>query len=144
MELRFSDLRKANLKRLPLFKNAHGKIAHSSPDGSDWTPSDWIMAVMGELGELANILKKLRRGDYEQYQVQQAIEDELADVQTYLDILAFNLKVDLGQATINKFNQVSRRVDCDVKLEGERKRKCPYAGCENPYTATPPCALCYE
>jgi hypothetical protein len=43
-----------------------------------------------------------------------AIGKELADVQTYLDILAFQCGVDLGDATVEKFNEVSDRVDCGV------------------------------
>jgi len=68
----------------------------------------------------------------------------LADTQTYLDLLASSLNVSLGQATINKFNEVSRRVSSKILLQGEVKRTCPYGGCDNPYGAKPPCALCYE
>lgn len=35
---------------------------------------------------------------------------ELADVVTYLDILAMQLDIDLGEATKSKFNEVSDRV----------------------------------
>lgn len=33
--LTFRTLRDANLKRLPLFKDAHGRTCHNG-DGSDW------------------------------------------------------------------------------------------------------------
>jgi hypothetical protein len=36
--LTFNALRGANAARLPQFKNKHGELAHSKPDGSDWTP----------------------------------------------------------------------------------------------------------
>lgn len=75
-----------------------------------------LMAVTGELGELANLRKKVLRGDLTPEQAQQETADELADVQTYLDILAFRLGVDLGAATASKFNRVSERVGCDVHL----------------------------
>lgn len=61
--LTFDLLRAANLARLPVFKNRHGAIAHARPDGSDWTPAQWLQAVMGELGEFANVRKKFERGD---------------------------------------------------------------------------------
>jgi NTP pyrophosphatase (non-canonical NTP hydrolase) len=114
--LSFNELRDANLARLPQFKNGKGEPAHSQPDGSDWTDSDWIMAVTGELGELANIRKKVLRGDLSMIEAKQALADELADVQIYLDILAFRLDVDLGEAVRSKFNRVSDRVGCNVKL----------------------------
>ena len=84
----FDTLRGANSARLPQFKNKHGALAHGRPDGSDWTPAQWLQAVVGELGEYANIRKKFERGDlnFKQYEVEAA--KELADVQTYLDILA--------------------------------------------------------
>lgn len=114
--LTFDQLRQANIARLPLFKNAKGEPAHSQSDGSDWTNGDWVMAVTGELGELANILKKVLRGDLSMDEAKQAITDELADVTTYLDILAMRLDVNLGEAVRSKFNRVSDRVGCDVKL----------------------------
>jgi NTP pyrophosphatase (non-canonical NTP hydrolase) len=118
--LSFDTLRRANTMRLPLFKNRRGEPAHSQPDGSDWSNPEWCNAVLGELGELANLLKKVRRGDYSPLEMEshinKAIADELADVVTYLDILAFRCGVNLGQATMDKFNEVSRRVGCAVRI----------------------------
>ena len=59
----FAALRAANVARLPRFKNRKGEPAHSQPDGSDWALSTWSNAVLGELGELANLIKKVERGD---------------------------------------------------------------------------------
>ena len=115
--LNFETLREANRARLPLFKNAQGQPAHSEPDGSDWSPAQWLQAVTGELGELANVMKKIDRGDFTQAEAQQQLADELADVQTYLDILAMRLGVDLGRATVDKFNRVSARVKAGVRIE---------------------------
>jgi NTP pyrophosphatase (non-canonical NTP hydrolase) len=115
--LTFDRLRAANTARLPLFKNKHGDPAHSEPDGSDWSPAQWLQAVVGELGEYANLRKKYERGDIGLEEFLQEAHDELADVQTYLDLLAFRLGIDLGAATVDKFNRVSKRVGCDVRLE---------------------------
>ena len=114
--LTFAQLRDANIRRLPQFKNKHGQIAHSKPDGSDWTPAQWLQAVIGELGEYANIRKKYERGDLGNSEFSNEAADELADVLIYLDILAFQLNIDLGAAVIDKFNRVSKRVDSDVFL----------------------------
>lgn len=123
----FNALREANIMRLPRFKNKHGHLAHTEHDGSDWSPSQWLQALVGELGEFANIRKKFERGDltFEQYEIE--AHKELADVQTYLDILAMRCLddgydihpqgVDLGQATIDKFNEVSMRVGAKVFID---------------------------
>lgn len=110
----FAVLREANVTRLPLFKNKKGEPAHSQPDGSDWALSTWCNAVLGELGELANLIKKVERGDLSLASAQPDLAKECADVLTYLDILAFRLGVDLGAITIAKFNEVSTRVGADV------------------------------
>lgn len=122
--LTFNALRAANIARIPLFRDANGKLCHNH-DGSDWSASDWMMALVGELGELANFLKKVKRGDYSEHDdgVMAHVAKELADVQIYLDILAFRLGVDLGRATLEKFNEVSERVKCDVRIE----ERTPYA-----------------
>lgn len=115
--LTFDALRGANLARLPKFKNARGEPAHSKADGSDWSLSQWSNAVLGELGEAANIIKKIERGDMTLDEARPALGREFADVQTYLDILAYRAGVDLGTATLVKWNEVSARVNCDVRLE---------------------------
>jgi NTP pyrophosphatase (non-canonical NTP hydrolase) len=126
--LTFNVLREANKKRLPEFKDKHGRIAHAKPDGSDWTPAQWLQAVVGELGEYANERKKFERGDltFDEFKLKAA--EELADVATYLDLLARRcldapephgvnrFGVDLGQAIVEKFNRVSERVKSKVRI----------------------------
>jgi NTP pyrophosphatase (non-canonical NTP hydrolase) len=118
MSLKFSDLRTANVIRLPQFRNAKGELCHL-PDGSDWSPSQWGQAVTGEWGEYANVRKKFERGDMSEDEFKIAAGKELADVITYLDILAFRLGIDLGDAVIQKFNEVTERVSADIYLTPE-------------------------
>ena len=120
MSLTFDQLRSANVARIPRFRNKKGQICHNA-DGSDWTAADWLMAVTGELGELANLLKKIRRGDFTENDpgVVDEVAKELADVQTYLDILAFRCGIDLGDATTRKFNAVSDRVNAAIYIAGD-------------------------
>lgn len=127
--LTFNTLRAANKARLPTFKNAKGEPAHSTDDGSDWSSAQWLQALVGEVGEFANLRKKYERGDItpEQYAVEAA--KELADIQTYLDILATRCLdtkdfvhptgVDLGRATIDKFNEVSARVGSPIRIRDD-------------------------
>lgn len=116
MSLDLDALREANKKRLPQFKNSKGEPAHSTPDGSDWALSTWSNAVLGELGEAANLIKKIERGDITLEDARPALAKEFADVLTYLDILSMRAGVDLGRATIEKFNEVSVRVGSTIRL----------------------------
>lgn len=80
-----------------------------------WSPSDWLTAVTGELGELASLLKMRNRErdglpGNKFSPTDKMVADEIADVLTYLDLLAAALGVDLGAATVSKFNEVSERV----------------------------------
>lgn len=120
-DMTFDTLRAANIRRLPLFKNAKGEPAHSEPDGSDWSPAEWLQAVTGELGELANVLKKVRRGDFPLDIHLEAIEKEFADIAIYLDIFAYQYRIDLGAAVRNKFNEVSNRVGAPVFIDPDNR-----------------------
>lgn len=117
--LTFNALSGANAARLPQFKNKHGQLAHAKPDGSDWSPAQWLQAVVGELGEYANLRKKHERGDIDSETFRAEAADELADVVTYLDILAQQLGINLGAATMDKFNRVSERVGSTVRLDAD-------------------------
>jgi NTP pyrophosphatase (non-canonical NTP hydrolase) len=104
--LTFAQFRRANVARCLKWH----------PAGIEsWSPSDWLTAVAGELGELASLLKMRNRErdalpGNKFSPTQKQIADELADVLTYLDLLAEVLGVDLGAAAVEKFNEVSARV----------------------------------
>ena len=117
--LTFNTLREGNRARLPGFRNARGEIVHKKPDGSDWSLSQWMNALTGEVGEAANIIKKIERGDFSLDEAREILSYEFADIVTYLDILAANAGVDLGRATMEKFNLVSERVGSRVWLDAD-------------------------
>jgi NTP pyrophosphatase (non-canonical NTP hydrolase) len=90
-----------------------------------WSPSDWLTAVTGELGELASLLKMRNRErdglpGNKFSPTDKQVADELADVLTYLDLLAATLGVDLGRAAAQKFNEVSERVGFPDRIELDR------------------------
>ena len=114
--LSFRTLRQANEQRMPHFKNKKGLPAHTEADGSDWSPAQWLQAIVGELGEYANLRKKFERGDFDKAEFDKEARKELADVVCYLDILAKQLNIDLGAAVIEKFNEVSLRVGSPVYI----------------------------
>lgn len=104
--LTFNVLRRANRKRQgSVYKDA------------DWSPCDWMTALAGEVGEAANVIKKMRRGDLSLDEGRAMVAKELADVQTYLDLLANALDINLAQATIAKFNEVSERINSPVFID---------------------------
>lgn len=118
--LTFRTLRDANIKRLPMFRDAKGRRCHA-PDakGADWSPAQWLQAVVGELGEYANLRKKVERGDMTLDEARDKLADELADVVIYLDILATQLGVSLGEAVISKWNRTSKRVGAPIYIDAE-------------------------
>ena len=113
-DLTFQQLRIANVARQPHFRNRRGLKVHR--DGTDWKLSAWSNAVCGELGEAANIIKKIEREDMTLSEAREDLANELADVQAYLDLLAYNAGIDLGEATRRKWNAVSDRVGYQGQL----------------------------
>jgi NTP pyrophosphatase (non-canonical NTP hydrolase) len=100
----------------------------------DWSLSQWSNAVAGETGELCNIIKKVERGDfhkrienasdnteynnaYAAAQYREEIGKEAADIVIYLDLLCSREGIDLGAEIVKKFNEVSDRVKCGVKIQ---------------------------
>lgn len=109
--LTFREFSQKNVERAKAFPSAE----------QSWTPSDWMTALVGEVGELANLIKKRRRGvDLSRGQSMEEIEaqyaGEIADIQTYLNLLAHSLGVDLESALRQKFNAVSERVNSPIRL----------------------------
>ncbi len=82
-----------------------------------WSLSDWFTATMGELGEAANVAKKLNRvrdgivgNDKSEAELRADLADEIADTYAYLDLLAQAAGIDLEQAVLSKFERVSARI----------------------------------
>lgn len=117
--LTFRTLRDGNMARVGQFQNRFGKAAHDASDGSDWTPAQWLQAVVGELGEYANFRKKFERGDLCQEEFDREARRELADVVIYLDLLAAQLGINLGDAVMRKFNTKSFEQNLEVALDAE-------------------------
>lgn len=87
---------------------------------SDWSLSDWFTATLGELGEAANIGKKLNRvrdgipGNKETpEELRAALQDEVADVFIYLDLLAQSQGFSLEDAVRAKFKKTSEKIGYD-------------------------------
>lgn len=87
---------------------------------NSWSLSDWMTATVGELGEAANIVKKLNRvrdgiiGNEDSEDVlKQRLADELADTFIYLDLLIQAAGLDVDEIVESKFNRTSQKIGYD-------------------------------
>lgn len=115
--LTFDDLTGVNLVRVRRW--------HPGFPDDAWTLADWSNAMLGEAGEAANIVKKLRRGetgtpgalDPDRAELVRRLGEELADTLIYLDLVAARAGVDLPAAVIAKFDAVSVREGFPDRLD---------------------------
>lgn len=91
--------------------------------GDPWTTADYSNALAGEVGEICNKVKKLRRiqlGSHLRRQSadpQAIIDDiagELGGLFVYYVMLAYHLGIDPIDAVRNEFNKVSREEGFDI------------------------------
>lgn len=107
-----------NLKDFSVFNRRRCEAANGFNHTLDsWSLSDWFTATLGELGEAANIAKKLNRvrdgipGNTETPEELKAkLADEIADTYIYLDLLAQSAGIDLQDAVVSKFNRTSDKI----------------------------------
>lgn len=110
----FDEFAEANKRRCESPTGFNHKI-------ESWSLSDWITATLGELGEAANIVKKLNRirdsvvvgPAFRQIPVEtlrKQLADEIADTFIYLDLLAQRANFDLEKIVIDKFNEKSLEI----------------------------------
>ena len=118
-DLRFYELVAASLQRMPLYKNKQGQPSHNKEDGSDWSVELWLVAAMGEFGEMCNKWKKIKRGDYggtELLKANEEVAKEWADFIIYSFVTAFRMGIDPAGAVRAKFNETSKAQDINVTL----------------------------
>jgi NTP pyrophosphatase (non-canonical NTP hydrolase) len=80
----------------------------------DWSSSDWMTAVLGELGEAANVVKKLNRcrdgipgNKATEHELRAQLRKELGDVYVYLDLLCQSLGFSVAEAAVEVFEAKS-------------------------------------
>jgi hypothetical protein len=120
--LRFDELNKVNVQR------CHRWHPDFTDPDDEWSIADWSNAAVGEAGEMANYIKKLRRLDLQptescesaerEFLVQRALK-ELGDTVIYMDLLATKLGFSLSHAVILAFNEVSNREGAPERLRPE-------------------------
>lgn len=107
------DLNEFSAKNLKRCISPHG-FNHAL---NSWSISDWITAVTGELGEAANIVKKLNRvrdgipGNVEsEDELKAKLADELADTFIYLDLLCQRIGCKTSEIILSKFEKTSKKI----------------------------------
>jgi NTP pyrophosphatase (non-canonical NTP hydrolase) len=90
---------------------------------SGWSTSDWFLAAMGELGEAANVAKKLNRerdgikgNNVTADALRAKLRGEIADTFIYLDLLSQSLGFNLGDAVKETFNRKSIEIGYSKQL----------------------------
>ena len=90
-----------------------------SPEGfnhllTGWSTSDWMTALVGEVGEAANVVKKLNRyrdgvpgNKVSERDLRDQLRRELGDVFVYLDLMAQSLGFTIADAATEVFNAKS-------------------------------------
>lgn len=121
MSLTFEQLAEANRVRANHWHNGF-------PDNEDgWTIVDWSNAMCGEAGEVANVVKKIRRHDFGLHAandpprmdlVLNNLANEIGDVLLYLDLLAQSQGLSLEACVIHTFNRVSEREGFQDRIYG--------------------------
>lgn len=106
------QLQRANKERCPEF--GAGTI-------EEWPIEKWMLAITGEVGEMANLIKKKIRGDKVDHRdgkeiTPELIGEEAADILIYLDMACQHLGIDLATVLVNKFNKGSDRIGSKVKM----------------------------
>jgi NTP pyrophosphatase (non-canonical NTP hydrolase) len=64
-----------------------------------------VVCMLGELGEFANVVKKVVRGDFDYDTSRPILEEELADVFIYLMKIAGQSGIDLESAFLRKLEK---------------------------------------
>lgn len=82
------------------------------------TLSFLLISITGELGEVANIIKKVLRGDFSLSEKKAELSEEVADIFIYLLKISYQLNIDLEQSYLSKMR---KNVERFRKYERESK-----------------------
>lgn len=90
---------------------------------SGWSASDWMTALVGEVGEAANVVKKLNRyrdgvpgNKLTEGELRDQLRKELGDVFVYLDLMSQSLGFSIADAAVEVFNAKSADIGYPQKL----------------------------
>ena len=99
------------------FQRTNAKRCREAFDQNLHDEEFFCIAIAGEVGEMCNEYKKVLRGDVPLDAVRGKLLAELADIITYADLMITKLGGNTEIELIRKFNIVSDRRNCDIKLK---------------------------
>lgn len=110
MQMTFQQFSAANRERCEHPKGFNHRL-------NGWSLSDWMVATLGELGEAANVAKKLNRvrdnvpGNKEHVaELRDKLRREVGDTFVYLDLLAQSAGFTIEEAVREVFNAKSEEI----------------------------------
>lgn len=116
MSLTFEQFAAANRQRCEAADGFNHRL-------DSWSLSDWMTATVGELGEAANVVKKLNRerdgipgNSTSKVALRAALRLEIADTFVYLDLMAQAAGITLEEAVREAFNAKSDQIGYPVTL----------------------------
>lgn len=96
---------------------------------SGWSTSDWMTAMVGDVGEAANVVKKLNRyrdgvpgNKVPREELVEQLRKELGDVFVYLDLMAQSLGFNIGDAAVEVFDAKSTEIGYPRTLGASKRR----------------------
>lgn len=93
--------------------------ARDLPAISDDEARHLTLAITGESGELANLVKKQWRGDYTMAQIREGVAEELADIMIYCFLLARTFGLDADDICRSKLRVVDSRYRAKLQRYAE-------------------------
>lgn len=98
MQRRFDSVRETTFPwSLPISAENSSALTHN------------VLALAGEVGELANLVKKFDRGDFSFEDLKKSMPGELADILIYLIKISYQSGLDLEKAFTEKLHQNEMR-----------------------------------
>ena len=79
-----------------------------------------LIAIVGEVGETSNIVKKILRGDFSLDEKKSEITEEIVDIFIYLIKMSYQLEIDLVAEYINKMKKNKEKFE---KYECKKESK---------------------
>lgn len=117
MNLTFEQFSRVNRQRCESPEGFNHKLAA-------WSTSDWFTALLGELGEAANVAKKLNRvrdgipgNKVSEEELWLHLRKELGDTFVYLDLLSQSVGISIGEAAVEVFNAKSEELGCPIVIK---------------------------
>lgn len=119
-------MKDVTLRDIAHYHRQRNKLWHAGSE--PWTLADWSNAAAGEMGEVCNVIKKIRRlqtgmkgaqlrnQGTDTSELVDKVKGEIGGLIIYLLSLCDALQIDMTDAIRDEFNKVSDEQGFDVKI----------------------------